>query len=514
MSEQIAEPLNDLVVDISTVKPRGKNPRRGDVEVIKESLKVNGQYRPIVVNKNNGEVLAGNHTLKAATALGWQKIAVTYVDADEEEAARIVLVDNRANDLATYENNTLIELLQEFEDLSGTGYSNDELEQLLKNLSDPEEYDGKNDPDDVPEPKKDPKTKPGDIWQLGPHRLMCGDSTNSEHLASLMAGESAHLLHADPPYGMGKEKDGVLNDNLYKAKLDKFQLEWWNAARQVIDDNAGVYIWGNAPDLWRLWYSAGLGESEALTLCNEIVWQKPSAIGMKSELMRSYPVATERCLFFMLGKHSYQNNAEDYWDGWEPLRTYLDTEMEKCGGRKAWKEALGNHMGSHYFTKSQWTFPTEEAYTKLQTYGAKHQAFERAYEDLRAEYEALKGSPGTPGTMANTLKTFYDSRTFFDNSHDVMHDVWEFDRVSGEDRHEHATPKPVTMMERIMKSSLDAGGLCFEPFAGSGSTLIGAERTGRVCYTMELDPVYCDVVVQRWEDHTGNKAKLETGRQA
>ena len=95
-----------------------------------------------------------------------------------------------------------------------------------------------------------------------------------------------------------------------------------------------------------------------------------------------------------------------------------------------------------------------------------------------------------------------------------MRDVWEFSRVTGEERHGHATPKPVAMMERVMKSSLPPGGLCVEPFGGSGSTLMGAERTGRACYSMELNPVYCDVIVKRWEDFTGKKAILEESKEA
>ena len=89
-----------------------------------------------------------------------------------------------------------------------------------------------------------------------------------------------------------------------------------------------------------------------------------------------------------------------------------------------------------------------------------------------------------------------------------MSDVWRFDRVKGEERHGHATPKPVQMMARVMKSSLPKGGLVVEPFGGSGSTLIGAEQTGRVCYTMELTPQYVDTIVKRWEALTGQKAQL------
>ena len=90
-----------------------------------------------------------------------------------------------------------------------------------------------------------------------------------------------------------------------------------------------------------------------------------------------------------------------------------------------------------------------------------------------------------------------------------MTDVWQFDGVSGEERYGHATPKPVLMMSRVMKSSLPKNGLCLEPFAGSGATLIAAEQTGRRCFTMELNPEYCDIVLTRWETLTGQKAVLE-----
>jgi DNA modification methylase len=91
-----------------------------------------------------------------------------------------------------------------------------------------------------------------------------------------------------------------------------------------------------------------------------------------------------------------------------------------------------------------------------------------------------------------------------------MRDVWEHAPVNGAERHGHATPKPVALMERVMLSSLPPGGLCVEPFGGSGSTLIGAEQTGRVCYTMEIDPCYVDVIVRRWQEFTGKKAFLES----
>jgi DNA modification methylase len=103
-------------------------------------------------------------------------------------------------------------------------------------------------------------------------------------------------------------------------------------------------------------------------------------------------------------------------------------------------------------------------------------------------------------------REFYGTRAYFDNAHDEMRDVWKVNRVHGNDRHGHATPKPIEVMERVMKSSLPKGGLCIEPFGGSGSTLIGAEKTNRNCYMMELDPKYCDVIIERWENFTNKEA--------
>jgi len=354
--------------------------------------------------------------------------------------------------------------------------------------------------DEVPEPPVEPITKAGDLWVLGDHRVLCGDSTKAEDVDRLMNGKKAQLIHADPPYGMGKEKYGVQNDNLYADKLDAFQMAWWRAFRPHAEDNASAYIWGNAEGLWRLWFVGGLSASERMTMRNEITWDKrednPTMLvsGVPLESRRMYH-PTERCLFFMLGEQGFNNNADNYWDGWEKIRSYLETEMNKCGGAKNWKAALGNQMGGHYFTKSQWCFPTEEAYRKLQAFG-KGDAFKREHDELKREHDELK-------------REFYETRAHFDNTHDNMTDVWEFKRVTGEDRHEHATPKPVEMMARAIKSSTQDGGLLVEPFLGSGTTLIAAEQLGRKCYGMEISPAYCDVIVQRWEKLTGKTATLE-----
>lgn len=138
----IAEPIRSLAVPIAELSPYRSNPRQGDVGAIVSSLEANGQYRPIVVNRRTGEVLAGNHTLAAARALGWSSIAATFVDVDDDEAARIVLVDNRSNDLAAYDEPALVAMLATLADddpdaLFGTGFDGDDLDDLLADAASP-----------------------------------------------------------------------------------------------------------------------------------------------------------------------------------------------------------------------------------------------------------------------------------------------------------------------------------------------------------------------------------------
>ena len=483
---------------IEKVIPYARNPRRNDAAVaaVAASIREFGFRQPIVVDEDM-TVLVGHTRLKAAQSLGLAKVPVHIAKGlTESQRKAYRIADNKLNDLAVWDDEMLalelVDLQNANYDLELTGFGEEEIKKLeaMANAT----TDGLTDPDDVPDvDTTDTRTKLGDIWLLGKHRVMCGDSTVANDVAALMDGAKAQLVHADPPYGMGKEKDGVQNDNLYDDKLDAFQMAWWRTFRAHMEDSASAYIWGDAPGLWRLWYAGGMSASERMTWRNEIVWYKGnSGQGIKSNTNRSYPPNTERCLFFALGEQRDNINANNYWDKWEPIRSYLETEMNKCGGAKNWEAALENQMGKHYFTKSQWAFPTKEAYKNLQAF-ANGDAFKRDYDELKRE--------------------FYATRAYFDNTHDSMFDVWEFDRVIKEKRLGHATPKPIAMIERIMRSSLEAGNVCCEPFLGSGTTLIAAETTGRICYGMEINPQYVDVTVKRWEMFTGKTAvKLEANK--
>lgn len=347
--------------------------------------------------------------------------------------------------------------------------------------------------DQAAELQKKWKVKPGNLYVIGRHHLLCGDSTSAEAVRRLLNGRKAALCHADPPYGMGKEADGVANDNLYASKLDAFQMKWWKAARPHLEDNASAYVWGNAEDLWRLWYVGGLKDSERLTLRNEIVWAKGSGQGMGGEGARMYPPESERCLFFMLGEQGFSNNTDNYWEGWEPLRSYLAGEAKKMGwGPKDVERICGVGMYGHWFSKSQWVMIPERHYASLQR-AAEGQAFNRPYADVRGAYDGqLKD-----GEHLSLRHEFYASRAYFDNAHDVMTDVWDFPRVEGEERHGHPTPKPVAMIARALKSSAPKDSITYEPFCGAGSTMAAGEQTERAVYTNEISPEWCAVTLER-----------------
>ena len=416
-------------------------------------------------------------------------VPVLVLDIDEAEADLMLATLDPLAAMAGRDGNRLTELLASVS--SDNQAVADLLNSMMEDVPDekPKVLPKEEDAFEIPDTSE---IQRGDLFQLGNHRLLCGDSTAPEDAVRLMGGRTASLIHADPPYGMNK---GFDNDNLHDGNLDQFHMSWWEAFRPHIDDNASAYIWGNSADLSRLWHTGGLKNSERLTLRNEIVWDKGGGgMSVKTEAGRMFQ-SSERCLFFMLGEQGFNNNADKYWEGWEGIRSALAADVAKMG----WTaddihRITGVGMFGHWFTKSQWEFIPEHHYNALQA-AAKDDAFKRDHDDLKRE--------------------FYATRAYFDNSHEAMTDVWlyapigdvwKFPRVKGADRHDHATPKPVLMIIRAVKSSCESGGLIVDPFSGTGTTLMASEYADRSCYAMEIEPRYCDVAIKRWEDYTGEKA--------
>ena len=502
--------MNELAIQYkaaSSLSPYSNNSRTHSAEQIQQiatSIREFGFTNPILIDPDDN-IIAGHGRLAAAKTMKLDQVpCIVLHGLDDAQRQAYVIADNQLALNADWDLATLKAEVERLCDLDFNtdllGFDGKFLEQLLETTVDPLEI--------IDDPQVDPDapivSKVGDVWLLGDHRVMCGDSTSVDDVAKLMGGKTAALLHADPPYGMGKAKDGVLNDNLYNEKLDSFQMEWWATFRTFLDDNASAYIWGNAPDLWRLWYAGGLGDSENLIVRNEIVWDKKTIPGMKSDLMHQYPEATERCLYIQIGNQFLGNiNSDDFPDEWQPILDCMKAKADAAGlTPRQLKEICGVAMYGHWFSTSQFTLIPEKHYQTLQQ--AFPAQFDQPWHEIKTEWDQ------TRGTRSMLNAEFTKGRSYFDNGHDIMRDVWEFDRVVGDERHDHATPKPVAMMQRCMKSSLPLGGLCVEPFGGSGATLMGAASCGRVCYTMELQERYVDTIVRRWQEFSGKDALLES----
>ena len=226
-------------------------------------------------------------------------------------------------------------------------------------------------------------------------------------------------------------------------------------------------------------------------------------MGMNSELHHQFATATERALFLMLGHQFLGNqNKDDYWEGYEPLRSWMCEQRDAAGfSAKDIKRITGTQMAGHWFGKSQFQIIGRDHYDKLRE-EAGGEAFCEPYADLMSRFS--NGDEHKQELAADMR----ESRTHFNNTHDNMTDVWEFPRVTGDDRHGHATPKPVAMIARAILSSCPDGGSLVDPFLGSGTTLIAAEQLGRTCYGCEISPQYVDVIIRRWQTLTGEAATL------
>lgn len=419
--------LRALEVPVEDLKPYPRNPRRGDVSAIVDSLELNGQYRPVVVNKRTMEVLAGNHTLAAARQLGWESLAATFVDVDDEAAARIALVDNRASDLAGYDDSVLLELLESLPSLEGTGFDDAFLADLVGEV---QRTPGK-DTEPAAVPAK-PSSKPGDLFELGPHRLLCGDSTSPEDVARLLDGRPVDLIVTDPPYGVsyvGKTKDAmqIENDSLSPAET----RDLFVAALKASGLRPGGVFYATVPpgELLRWFLEAPDVALGAGALRQVLIWVKDR---------------------FVLGRSDYHYRHEAILHGHTP-------------------------GADPVFEPSE--LPAGEPFVE----GHEHVVY---------------------GWAPGSAHVFYGGRK--------QDTVWEVDRPSAS--REHPTMKPTALFERMVDNSSRGGEVVYDPFGGSGTTLLAAENLKRHARLMELDPGYCDVIVDRWERHTGLQAvKLDAG---
>jgi 16S rRNA G966 N2-methylase RsmD len=399
---------------IERLRPYEKNARthsQEQVDQLVKSIEEFGFTNPILVDSGDG-ILAGHGRLMAAKVAGMRQVPVVVLDyLDEDQRRAYILADNKLAMNAGWDDEILreeIEALKDAEfDLDLIGFSEEELEDLFDGEGIEQlESEGLTDADEVPEPPVDPIAKPGDLWTLGNHRLLCGDSTNIQHVERLMDGKKADMVFTDPPYGVAyegghnnKKRQQIQNDALEGEDLTSLFYGALISAITVAADHAPFYVWfasGKSVETFAAFAQL------PLKLRAVIQWYKVrSGLGA---FMSQYIPNCEPCIY------AYKAGCSPQWFG-----------------------------------------PTDE-------------------------------------------KT-----------------VWELQKESRNEY--HPTQKPVELPERAINNSSKRGQLVLDLFGGSGSTLIACEKTGRQARLMELDPRYCDVIIQRWQEFTGKLATLEaTGK--
>jgi DNA modification methylase len=383
-----------VMTRVGDLTPYARNSRTHSDEQVAQiaaSIKEFGWTNPILIDGEKG-IIAGHGRLKAAMRLGLEEIpAIELSHLTEIQKKALIIADNKLALNAGWDNELLSLELEELEleglDLSLTGFGEEEISALKPEVVN----EGLTDEDAVPEPPPEPITKPGDIWILGKHRLMCGDSTSVDAVETLVANEKIDVLFTDPPYGINfKPQRGthgtILNDNLNDKEFDDFLDSVFGAALTVMKPDTYAFV----------------------------------------------------------------------WTGWSKIGAF-ERSLQKFFKIQAMHVWVKNNFGIGYYSRP------------------KHEPF----------YLCLNGKPIYPNTAPA--------------------DVWEYARVN---KTIHSCEKPVGLIQNII-DSYHKNSLVLDLFGGSGSTLIACEKTGRSCRMMELDPKYCDVIVKRWEEFTGQKARLE-----
>jgi site-specific DNA-methyltransferase (adenine-specific) len=396
---RVAPALAPLVIPIDSIELHPRNPRVGDVEAVKASLRRFGQQKPLVVQASTRYVVAGNHLLRAARALGGTGIAANVEDLDDASATAFMLADNRTSDLGTYDDGLLAAILAETaaeDNLAATGYDIDDVAALLRAAG----LEGDRDADAAPDMPDDADlyVQPGDLWALGKHRLLCGDATDAADVARLFNDVTADLVWTDPPYGVdyvgaGPKKLTIANDALGEDGTRRLIAE---ALRLAPLRPGGVFYVASPAGPLHLEFLLAIREA-GLGMHQTIVWAKDRLVP---------------------GRSDYHYRHEPVLYGWRP-------------------------GGAHHFID--------------------------------------------------------------DRKQDT---IWEIPRPARSAT--HPTMKPVELVERAVRNSTRPGEVVFDPFAGSGTTHIAAEKSGRTGFAMEIDPRYAQVTIERWQAFTGcSAARLE-----
>lgn len=404
-----------------------------NLQAIMASLRRFGQQKPIVVD-SKGVVRAGNGTLEAARRLGWDSIDCVKTSLEGSDAIAYAIADNRTAELAEWDDDVLAAqlngLLTESEEIAlAAGWTAEEIEAMVALAEDDPEITE----DDVPEPPVDPITKPGDLWLLGDHRLLCGDSTKAEDVKRLMNGAKADLCFTSPPYGQQRDY----------TKEGKEKCKDWDLLME------GVFA--------------------------------------------NLPMSGDGQVLVNLGLIHRENEYIPYWDDWIEW-------MRKQGWRRfawyVWDQGAG--LPGDWNGRLAPSFEFVWHFNKQTMRPVK-------WIETKEESRAAKGKGGTVGFRKEGGSVECYSPDKIGQDFKIPDSVIRVNRNS-QDGRLHPATFPVALPSFAMNCW---SGDIYEPFCGSGTTLIAAEQLGRKCYGMEISPQYCDVIVKRWETLTGNKAVLE-----
>lgn len=453
----------DELLDTEKVIGNPRNPNKHpkkQVEMLAKIIKATGWRANITISKLSGYVVKGHGRLEAAIKAGCEKVPVEYQNyTSEAEEWADLTADNRLAELSDMDNTMLADLLAEIDTgefpLELTGYTEEDLDGIIGAIAGEDDAEP-NDQDNEMDQPLPPMSKLGDLWLLGGHRLICGDATDAATIERLMDGEKAAMVHTDPPYGVSYETQSgnfamIKNDDKTHDELFyKLLLPAFNNYRKHTIEGAAFYIWhasSTRRDFEDAMTAAGLMENQY------IIWVKNGISLGRAD----YQWAHEPCFYASkagVSPNFYGDRAQH--TVWRVTTRQDGTMMTVLGSGIVLTDGTGGKL----------------CITDKPPKGKKMRY-------VRME----EGKP---------IDLFQEDR---------MQTVWE---VARETNTLHPTQKPVEIPIRAIENSSQPGEIVLDFFGGSGSTLLGAELTGRRCFSTELDPVYVDVIVSRYVTQTGN----------
>ena len=520
----VAPGLTPLLVPLADLHADPRNARAHDernLRAIRTSYERFGQQRPIVVDAA-GQVVAGNGQLEVARGLGWTHIAAIRTDLIGPEALAFALADNRTAELATWDGETLATLVRELqaEDgalLAATGFDETDINAILAPPAPPPGIDR------VPAPPDAATTRPGDVYRLGDHRLLCGDAGNPQDLDRLLAGAPIHLLNTDPPYNVKVEPR---SSNAIAAGLSSFvptarshpglmgthqrQTKATHAARA----GRGALLHHQAFDVARLGIPTATTDkmrARDRALANDFLTDAAFA-------------ALLRAWFGQAARALAPGRAFYIWGGYANVGNY-PCALEECGlyfsQTIIWvkehpvltrKDFMGNHEWCFYGWRAgaaHWFAPGLNNVPDVWEFARDGAEKSHPLGDglvLAAGDREVFVSAQVPKRKVRRVELAEGQTARFHL--DGPTDVWRVKKIPPQQMI-HLTEKPAELAMRAMHYSSRRGENVLDLFGGSGSTLMAAEAAGRHAYLMEIDPLYCDVTVQRWEEFTGRKAQRD-----